>query len=204
MSFSRKKKHTPSNSAPAIGLASHSQPVCPWAAHPPAGHLPSPSPRYSIHAISKTATATGELFLFGGHPQGFYSNDVYSFSTRDFSTTLLQTSGETPGPCQGRCVALTGTHLLVRGGWALFSRENVQFQGHDDSLYLLNLGMSDLLMVRSAPADQSFLCSRIAIVDPRRGQWSRSRGPWPPYHDFGWIQSLRLRWPDPWTREGFK
>src|SRR6266404_5934124 len=72
-----------------------SQPVYPWFAHaPPLGHLPSPFPRSNL-APSTTATATGELFLFGGYAQDSSHNDLYVLSTRDFSTTILQTSGET-------------------------------------------------------------------------------------------------------------
>ena len=197
MSFSsRKTKNSPSNSAPAIGLASHSQSVNPWSAHaPPLGHSPSPFPRFG-HALSTTATATGELFLFGGSTYSAAHNDLYVFSTRDFSTTLLRTSGETPSPRGAHGAALTTTHFLVWGGWT--SSENVQTQGHDDdSLYLLNLGMSDLLMSRPAPADQSFFPSSIARVDSCRGQWSRSRRSLHAYRDFGWFQSLRLRWQDP-------
>src|SRR6266446_4445028 len=190
MPFSSKKKHTPSNSAPAIGLASHSQPVNPWSAHAPLGHSPSLFPRFG-HTLSTTATPTGEFFLFGGYAHGSDRNDLYVFSTRDFSTTLLQTSGETPGPRVGHGVALTSTLLLVWGGWS--DSMNVQ-NFYDDSLCLLNLGMSDLLMSRPAPADQSFLPSSIAKVDPRRGQWSRARLAYRLYHDFGWFQYLPLRW----------
>src|SRR6266478_8993078 len=191
MSFSsRKTKNSPSNSAPAIGLASHSQSVNPWSAHaPPLGHSPSPFPRCG-HALSTTATATGELFLFGGSTYSAAHNDLYVFSTRDFSTTLLRTSGETPSRRHGHGAALTSTLLLVWGGKTNFSGKN---QGHDDSLYLLNLGMSDLLMSRPAPADQSFFPSSIARVDSCRGQWSRSRRSLHAYRDFGWFQSLRLR-----------
>ena len=138
----RKKKQPHSNLAPAIGLASHSHPVYPWSAHAPQlGPSPSPFPRY-CHALFTTATATGELFLFGGYAHD-YSNDLYVISTRDFSTTLLQTSGETPSPRSSHDVAFTSTHFLVWGGWA-------GIKGFDDSLYLLNLGMSDLLMSRPA------------------------------------------------------
>ncbi len=174
---SLKKKQTPSNSAPAVGLApqsqatqqfptksqsqSHSpqqkqqsQPVYPWSAHAPVlGHSPSSFPRY-YHALSTTATAAGELFLFGGYAHNSISDDLYSFSTRDFSTTLLQTSGETPSPRGGHGAALTSTLLLVWGGWT--GSKNVQNQGYDNSLHLLNLGMSDLLMSKPAPAEQLF------------------------------------------------
>jgi len=166
MSFSsRKTKNSPSNSAPAIGRASHSRPVNPWSAHAPRlGKSPSPFPR-SCHTLSTTATPTGELFLFGGHAHDGLRNDLYVFSTRDFSTTLLPTSGETPSPRSAHGAVLTSTLLLVWGGWT----EDVQNRGLNDSLYLLNLGMSHLLMSRPAPADQSFLPSSIASVVPRRG-----------------------------------
>ncbi len=156
--------HSPSNSAP-----SHSQPVKPWSAHAPqVGQFPSPFPRYG-HALSTNATASGVLFIFGGYAPSVVQNDLYVISTRDFSTTLLQTSGETPSPRQVPGVALTSTSLLVWGGMLSAT------DPYADSLYLLNLGMSDLLMSRPAPADQSFLPSSIANVDPRRGQWSRAR-----------------------------
>ncbi len=100
-----------------------------------------------------TATAAGELFLFGGCGYDSSYNDLYVFSTRDFSSTLLQTSGETPSPRHGHGAVLTSTLLLVWGGWTNFSGGYVQSQGHDDSFYLLNLGMLDLLMSRPAPAD---------------------------------------------------
>ena len=188
--FSQKKKHSHSNTTP-VGFASHSQPVYPWSAHAPLGHSPSPFPRYD-HALSSTATAAGELFLFGGEADGSLRNDLYVFSTRDFSTTRLYTSGETPSPRGAHGAALTPTHFLVWGGWT--GSKNVQNQGYDDSLYLLNLGMSDLFMSIPAPADQSFLPSSITRVVPRRGQWSRALRSLLPYRDSGWFQSLRLRW----------
>ncbi len=176
--FSRKKKDSPSNSAPVTGLASHSQPVYPWSAHAlTLGNSPSPFPRHD-HALSTTATAAGELFLFGGYAHGSNRNDLYVFSTRDFSTTLLQTSGETPGPRVGHGVALTSTHLLVWGGYTKPGGKNIQYKSFDDSLHLLNLGMSKLLMSRSAPADQSFLLpvSRewTRVVDNGPGPWGRN------------------------------
>ncbi len=189
---SLKKKHTPSNSAPAIGRASHSRPVNPWSAHAPSlGHSPSPFPR-SGHTLSTTATPTGELFLFGGYAHGSLRNDLYVFSTRDFSTTLLPTSGETPSPRSAHGAVLTSTLLLVWGGLTKL-RQDTDF---DDSLYLLNLGMSHLLMSTPAPADQSFLPPSIASVDPCPGQWSQALRSLLPYRDFGWFHSLRLRWPD--------
>src|SRR6266478_274678 len=129
MPFFSRKKDSPSNSAP-----SHSQPVYPWSAHPLTlvGHSPSPFPRYRP-SLSTTATATGELFLFGGVARYSYRNDLYVFSTRDFSTTLLLTSGEIPSPRWGQSAALTSTHFLVWGG--SMEDEDVQNPVHDDSLH---------------------------------------------------------------------
>ena len=168
---SRKKRHpkAPATSAPASGLASsqvsqqlqfptgtnsqshlpspqeeqQSQPVGPWsAAHiSPSGQWPSPFPR-SNHAISSTPTAAGELILFGGFSDGRSRDDLHAISTRDFSTTLLKTSGDGPSPRFGHCAIFTSTILLIWGGGG-----NVQHS--DDSFYLLNLGTSDLFHVKT-------------------------------------------------------
>jgi hypothetical protein len=170
MSSSRKKKHT---SAPAShgGLASsqvtqqlqfpansqshqekqQSRPVCPWSAHAaPFGQSPSPFLRH-FHAHSTSATAAGELFVFGGyvHRSKSPSNDLYVISTRDFSATLLQTSGDVPSPRYGHRAVLTSTTLLIWGGSVDVSYQNAQNQNNDDSFYLLNLGTSDLFDVKT-------------------------------------------------------
>ena len=171
-------------------------PVCTWSAHAPqSGPSKSPLPRY-YHAISATATAAGELFLFGGYAyttsrdNGYTrSDDLYVISTRDFSTTLLQTSGEVPSPRSGHDTALTSTNLLIWGG-------NVKGGPPDDSLRLLNLSTSYLLMSRPTPADQSVLCSSISRVDAHRAQWPRTRRSLPPYRDNGRFQVLCLWWSD--------
>jgi hypothetical protein len=166
-----------------------SHPVGPWSAHiPPSGQWPSPFPRFS-HAISTTATAAGELFLFGGKSDGHSRGDLHVISTRDFSTTLLKTSGDVPSARFAPCAIFTSTILLIWGG-----SENVQHR--DDSFYQLNLDPSDIFYVKTCSADQSFLRSSIARVDPYRGQWSRARRSFLPYHDNGQFQALPLRWPD--------
>ena len=81
------------------------------------------------------------------------SSDLYVFSTRDFSTTLLKTSGEVPTPRAAHGAALIGTTLLIYGGTADSGGQNVQ---NHDSLYLFNLGMSDILVSSPTPADHSF------------------------------------------------
>ena len=147
----------PSAAAPANGLASShatqrlqfstnslshlQQPVCPWSAHaPPSEQSLSPLLRDS-HTLSTSAT-TGELILFGGdlRKSDCQSNDLYVISTRDFSKTLLRTSGDVPDPRHGHCAVLTSTTLLIWGGTTIFCDYN-------DSLFLLNLGMSDLFDV---------------------------------------------------------
>jgi hypothetical protein len=161
-SWKKKKKHSPSASAPASGLTSsqvtrqlpvqflinsqsqsqqekqQSQPICPWSAHaPPFGQSRSPFLRDS-HSLSTSATAAGELFLFGGYAQNTnLKNDLYVISTRDFSVTLLETSGDVPSPRYGQCVVLTSTILLIWGG-------SPRGEIIDDSFYLLNLGTLDL------------------------------------------------------------
>jgi hypothetical protein len=197
-----KKKHSPNPStseAAASGLTSSwvnqqlqnwrspQQPhVRPWSAHPPIVQAQSPFLR-NAYALSTTATPTGELFLFGGfvHRSKSPSNELYMFSTQDFSTTLLQTSGDVPSPRYGHRAVLSSTTLLIWGGRTDFSDQNARHQSNDDSFYLLNLGTSDLFDVKTAPADQNFLRSSIAKVDPHHGPWSRARRSLLPHHEVG-------------------
>jgi hypothetical protein len=146
MSFSSRRKR-PFNTPPANRVASQStqqpQLVCTWSAHAPqSGPSPPPFPR-NRHTLTAAATAASELFLFGGYVRGRASGDLYVFSTRDFSATLLQTSGEVPIPRVAHGAALIGTTLLICGGTTNSGDQNVL---NHDSLYLLNLGTSDLLM----------------------------------------------------------
>jgi hypothetical protein len=78
---------------------------------------------------------------------------IYMCFQQDFSTTLLQTSEEVPTPRAAHGAALIGTTLLICGGKTNFGDQNVL---NYDSLYLLNLGTSDLLMCSPTPADHSF------------------------------------------------
>lgn len=67
-------------------------------------------------------------------------HDLYSFSTRDLSATLLQTSGEVPSPRVGHASALVSSVLMVWGGdTKTDNRQNPQ-DTQDNGLYLLNLG----------------------------------------------------------------
>ena len=234
MSSSRKKKHTPNlapangvasqsqagqqleiptKSQSRASPQSHSQSpqqtqqsqsVRPWSAHAPSfGQSSSPFPR-RVHTLSTSDAAAGELFLFGGIKHNKIRNDLYVISTRDFSATLLQTSGDVPEPRFAHCAVLTNATLFIWGGITNLSNrwQYEENQSDDDSFYLLNLGTSDFsFMSRPTPADQSFLRPSIAGMVPCRGQWSRARWSLLPYHDVGRFRALRLRWTD--RREAF-
>ena len=198
---SRKKKLSPSTATPANGLTvqsahwqqpppqlgqppfaaqsqsqppqphERSSPVCTWIAHaPPSGPLPSPFPRY-CHALSATATAAGELFIFGGYAHGSPSNELYVFSTRNFSSTLWHTTGSAPSPRAGHSAVLTESSLLIWGGLTNFRNQKAltRNQRHDDSIHFLNLGMLEPLMSTPSPTDQSFLHSSVTALDQRCG-----------------------------------
>src|SRR6266404_4056029 len=118
-------------------------PHTPLSKNPSAPTVPTPSPfpRYG-HALPATATASGELFLFGGLVHESPRNDLYVFSTRDLSATLLQTSGEIPSPRVGHASALVSSVLLIWGGDTNTGGQEAPNEPQDDSLYLLNLGVS--------------------------------------------------------------
>jgi hypothetical protein len=93
-------------------------------------------------------------------------NDLYMFSTRDLSATLLQTSGEIPSPRVGHASALVSSVLLVWGGDTNTGGQVVPNERQDDSLYLLNLGLSAVCSLKCAGLI-SVYCTSLARVDPR-------------------------------------
>ncbi|KAG9041015.1 Negative regulator of mitotic exit [Tulasnella sp. UAMH 9824] len=95
--------------------------------------LPFPRCRYSLPPIS---TDSGELFLFGGLVNQQIRNDLYSFSTSDFSVALIETKGQIPPPRFGHASALVSNLLIVWGG----DTERSPDERVDDALYLLNVG----------------------------------------------------------------
>ena len=180
--FSKKKKPSPFYSAPASGLSSratqelpplppeaqlHSpqqqqqQPRPAWSAHrlnllPPtrrSRQSPSPFPR-CYHGLSATVSAAGEVFLSGGLVHGSARNDLYVFSTRDISATLLQTSGEVPSPRITPGSARISTILLIWGGATNISDQGMIRGPYDESLYLLNLGTLNFLLLRPTLVDR--------------------------------------------------
>ncbi|KAI0080361.1 hypothetical protein K474DRAFT_1658082 [Panus rudis PR-1116 ss-1] len=105
---------------------------------PPSSPSPSPFPRYG-HSLPVNATATGELFLFGGLVRESVRNDLYLFTARDLSATLLQTTGEIPSPRVGHASAIVGSVLIVWGGDTKTNGRAPPAEKQDDGLYLLNL-----------------------------------------------------------------
>ena len=90
-------------------------------------------------------------------------------STRDFSTTLMQTSGDVPNPRYGHRAVLTNTTLLIWGGTTEFSDQNAQDQSDDDSFYLFNLGTSGIFHAKTRSGVQLIWVSYV----PVSREWSR-------------------------------
>ncbi|KAJ3752566.1 hypothetical protein EV360DRAFT_88620 [Lentinula raphanica] len=105
---------------------------------PPTNPSPLPFPRYG-HALSATATNTGELYLFGGLVRESARNDLYLVHARELSATLLQTGGEVPSPRVGHVSATVSNVLIVWGGDTKTDPKTRQSDKQDDGLYLLNL-----------------------------------------------------------------
>jgi hypothetical protein len=104
---------------------------------------PSPFPRYD-YAIHATASQSGEFFLFGGLVHDLPCKDLYRFSTRDRSMTLLQTAGDSPSRRSGHASALANNTLFVWGGNAKRKKHVEHVEGYDNALYMLTLGAYDL------------------------------------------------------------
>ncbi|KAF8640758.1 hypothetical protein AX17_000408 [Amanita inopinata Kibby_2008] len=105
---------------------------------PPTSPSPSPFPRYG-HSLPAIATNGGDLYVFGGLVRDTARNDLYLFSTRDNSATLLQTAGEIPSPRVGHASALVSNVLIVWGGDTKADSKARPTDKEDDGLYLLNL-----------------------------------------------------------------
>ncbi|KAJ7900152.1 hypothetical protein B0H14DRAFT_3080524 [Mycena olivaceomarginata] len=141
----QRPKNNPSNgsSAPHIpGLPTASFSPSPIVLNrpgvvPPTSPSPSPFPRYG-HALPSTPTANGDLYIFGGLVRESARNDLYLFSTRDQSATLLQTTGDSPSPRVGHASALVSNVLIVWGGDTKTDPKSKPTDKQDDSLYLLN------------------------------------------------------------------
>jgi len=145
----------PRGASPVItGSKQPQQPIYPWSQRklnlnppatlprpgvaPPWAPSPSPFPRHG-HALPSTATASGELVLFGGLVREQARNDIHIISTRELSATALQTTGEIPSPRVGHASALVGSILIVWGGDTNTNNRSGPGEPHDGGLYQLNL-----------------------------------------------------------------
>jgi Galactose oxidase, central domain len=103
------------------------------------------------HTLS--ITTAGELLFFGGYAHDSLHNDLYAFSMRDRSVTLLQTSGDVPSPRILPTGVLVSDVLLILGGATKFDNRHLPTGPYDNSLYLLSLGTLNFLMSRPTLAD---------------------------------------------------
>ncbi|KIJ65005.1 hypothetical protein HYDPIDRAFT_27741 [Hydnomerulius pinastri MD-312] len=150
----QQQQQQPGQQQPAPASQPSQRPAYPWSARrlllppplvitkpgvaPPTSPSPPPFPRYG-HALPATATTSGELYLFGGLVRETARNDLYLFSTRDLSATLVQTAGEVPSPRVGHASALVSSVLIVWGGDTKTDPMTDPADKQDDGLYLLNL-----------------------------------------------------------------
>jgi hypothetical protein len=123
-------------------------------------------------------------------------NDLYLFSTRDLSATLLQTGGEVPSPRVGHASALVSSVLIVWGGDTKTDPKSKPTDKQDDGLYLLNLGVCLIIL--------EVFCSRNWLID-RANSFSRmdscrsvrtiSGGTVRTCSHHGWVQIFCIRRP---------
>lgn len=202
-------QHQPQQQQPQQQQQQQQRPAYPWSQRrlqlpppvtipkpgvaPPTNPSPSPFPRYG-HALPATATATGELFLFGGLVRETVRNDLYLLSTRDLSATLLQTAGEVPSPRVGHASALVGSVLIVWGGDTKTSGKVKPGDKQDDGLYLLNLGTCPSLSYYPAVLTTLLAMCSLSRVDPRSNLWPCSRRSVWSRCNHGWVEVLYVRW----------
>lgn len=115
-------------------------------------------------------------------------NDLYLFSTRDLSATLLQTGGEIPSPRVGHASALVSSVLIVWGGDTKTDPKSKPTDKQDDGLYLLNLGV--YLIFSRAFRDQNRLivANSFSRVDTGSSVRTISSGTVRTCSHHGWVQ----------------
>jgi hypothetical protein len=198
----------PDSGSPQPAQQREQRAAYPWTAHrlvlpppivlnrpgivPPTSPSPSPFPRYG-HALPSTPTANGDLYIFGGLVRESARNDLYLFSTRDQSATLLQTTGDSPSPRVGHASALVSNVLIVWGGDTKTDPKSKPTDKQDDSLYLLNHGMIIDLSLRSI-CNSVYSLWRLEMDQSHR-PWARPRWPLRPRSHHGRLQIHGLWWP---------
>ncbi|KAK0569231.1 hypothetical protein OC861_001157 [Tilletia horrida] len=151
---------------------------------PPGALSPSPFPRYGL-AVNATASANGEVYLFGGLVRDMVKNDLYTLrvdrlasslgsasavanaASNGISAELVQTTGEIPPPRVGHATVLVSNVLILWGGDTKVRADDV----HDAGLYLLNLNTREWTRVKAgteltASASSSTTASLANPVSP--------------------------------------
>ncbi|KAJ1029981.1 hypothetical protein NDA16_000894 [Ustilago loliicola] len=157
---------------------------------PPGALSPFPFPRYG-HAVNQTASASGELYLFGGLVRESVKNDLYTVYVDKLisqtpnsppnaagsgsinpsqiyaSATLVQTTGEIPPPRVGHATVLVSNVLILWGGDTKVRADDKQ----DEGLYLLNLSTREWTRVKAGDGPETCPVGRyghsVAIVGSR-------------------------------------
>ncbi|CAO1633997.1 unnamed protein product [Sympodiomycopsis kandeliae] len=133
---------------------------------PPGALSPSPFPRYG-HAANQSASASGEVYLFGGLVRESVKNDLYTVHVDKviqppqapppgsppgtssigggINATLVQTTGEIPPPRVGHATVLVSNVLILWGGDTKIRADDKQ----DEGLYLLNLSTREWTRVKA-------------------------------------------------------
>ncbi|CEL57233.1 Tip elongation aberrant protein 1 OS=Schizosaccharomyces pombe (strain 972 / ATCC 24843) GN=tea1 PE=1 SV=1 [Rhizoctonia solani AG-1 IB] len=120
-----------------------------------------PLPRYG-HSVPLVATPGGDIFVFGGLVKDQVKDDLWMLrgvwgpdagtrrATKEMGVvaSLLETTGDAPGPRVGHKSALVSSVLIVWGGDTL-AKEG---ERNDDGLYLLNLTTRDWTRVTTVGA----------------------------------------------------
>ncbi|SOV01299.1 related to KEL1 - involved in cell fusion and morphology [Ustilago sp. UG-2017a] len=157
---------------------------------PPGALSPFPFPRYG-HAVNQMASASGELYLFGGLVRESVKNDLYTVYVDKLisqtpnsppnatgpgsvnpsqiyaSATLVQTTGEIPPPRVGHATVLVSNVLILWGGDTKVRPDDKQ----DEGLYLLNLSTREWTRVKAGDDPETCPVGRyghsVAIVGSR-------------------------------------
>ncbi|KAF9040391.1 hypothetical protein BDZ89DRAFT_1060481 [Hymenopellis radicata] len=142
--------------------------LLPKSGAPPSTALsPSPFPRYG-HSLPSTCTPSGDLYVFGGLVRESPKNDLYLFSSRDYSATLVQTEGEVPSPRVGHASAVVSNVLIIWGGDTKTDNRAKSPERQDDGLYLLNLVSKEWTLVNmSGPAPSGRYGHAVAMAGSR-------------------------------------
>ncbi|KAG9002625.1 Negative regulator of mitotic exit [Tulasnella sp. JGI-2019a] len=106
---------------------------------------PSPFPRFG-HSLPQVASDLGELFLFAGAVIDQPNNDLYLFSTRGMSMTLIEAKGDIPPARIGHASAMFGSMLIVWGGDA----KTKYLDKHDEGLYLFDPHIYEWIRIPTA------------------------------------------------------